>query len=252
MSQATARDVSWDLAPVESGRYDMSLPFANGPTPNTLVRKIARSYKAGRGVYSPSITNLTSWTNLIPWSQAFTNAVWGVAMATVADNVYLAPDGTQTAAQVLETAATGFHSFAEQNYTATGATINLSCFYAPKGRQFVTIGFIDFASVTRRVMFDIVNGLVISTANGAIGAIQKMSDGSFRCSVTITPAAGVGLTVCNMSPDGSTLSYLGVASLGVSQWGFQILAGSNPGPYVPTTSAARLRNSCSRTGAAIA
>jgi len=237
MAQQVARDLPWDKAALETGRYGFKLPFENYSTPNTRVRQITRNYKVAHKAYSPSIINLTSWTNLLTYSQALTNAAWTATNITVTDNATTFPDGTVTMSGMMETVANAQHAF-NYAFTFTNALQTHSFFVGPNGRNWIRLMALDFGATQYWAFFDVARGVVGATQNCTAGMLL-MSDGSYRCWITFTPAAGGGSFQPGISTDGSTLSYIGVTTNGLFIGGAQLNLGASPGAYVSTTAAAR-------------
>ena len=166
-------------------------------------------------------------TNLMTYSEDFNN--WNtktnitVSTATTETN---APDGTQTADKITNTA----------NETGLSNTIS-----SVTGTHTASI-YVKYAGTTNwariatgtgnpQVWFDINNGTVGTENNGAVGQIQSVSNGWYRCSIT---ADFSGVSFVGISPstaDGSTTEGNG-NSLYV--WGTQVEEGSYATSYIPT------------------
>jgi hypothetical protein len=206
---------------------------------------------AGLGTYYP-----TTPKNLLGYTQDFSNAAWtksGLVTAGMA-NVTTAPDGTTTADQLIETAATAVH-YAEQSAGATTAATNYTVSVAIKanGRQFATVSFTGATSTLWvAATFDLSGGGSVSnTGNGSSAtyvssSITSLGSGWFRCTVTGSlTSASTGVFTIQPSNSGtptysgySVHSYTGDGTSGIYVWGAQLSNSASIDPYSPVYGAA--------------
>ena len=188
--------------------------------------------------YVPTSPDRTSWTNYLLYSEVFANAAWTKLAITNTDNSLANPsDGAVTMASGLETTANSEHSYA-QAYTFTAVQHTLSWIIKPNGRTWFRLkandGTTDFTA-----FFQLTGDGTVGTVANCTGAVHPATNGSYRVSITFTPAAAAGNVYLNYATDGSTVSYSGNASLGAYVWGAQIVRASTAGPYISTTTALR-------------
>jgi hypothetical protein len=179
-------------------------------------------YPAGLLIEDQATNLMTYSEDLNNWSS---NTSMTVSTATTETN---APDGTQTADKI--TNAANETGLANTISSVTGThTASIYVKYAG------TTNWARIATGTGnpQVWFDINNGTVGTENNGAVGQIQSVSNGWYRCSMT---ADFSGLSFVGINPstaDGSTTEGNG-NSLYV--WGTQVEEGSYATSYIPTTS----------------
>lgn len=214
-------------------------PFSKNPTPDIYTKTQDRIYNVLPILYRPRIANRTTWTNLLTSSEVFAS-VWTANAVTPTDNSVVAPDGNTTMAQLLETAATAEHSVS-RSLTLTAAASAISIFAASGlNRDWIRIKFVDSGATVYTCFFNITAGYV-GAASNCTGQITPMTNGRFRCSILLTPAAGAGALTHNISTDGTTanISYAGNTARGVYVWGAEAKTAATPGPYIGTTGTTR-------------
>lgn len=172
--------------------------------------------------------------NLMPYSEDFNS--WSdksnisVSTDTAETN---APDGTQTADKITNTA----------NETSLSNTIS-----SITGTHTVSV-YVKYSGTTNwarmasgagnpQAWFDINNGTVGTQLNGAVGRIQPVGNGWYRCIMTANFSGVAGFGIGPSSANGSTIEGSG-NSLYV--WGYQIEANSYDTSYIPTTSSTATR-----------
>jgi hypothetical protein len=182
-------------------------------------------------------------TNLCLQSQTF-ETTWTVADATITVDQIAAPDGTLTADKFLETATTAVHQI-YQFFTFAAATQYTLSFYAKYlGRQWIWCR-LDIPE-SCYAWFDLQNGVLGNVANGT-ATITALSNGWFRCSMTITGTGVSGVFVLGTTTANSIAVTPGDVTKGVYLWGAQLEAAPFASSYIPTVAAAVTRNADSLT-----
>ena len=222
------------------GFYDgpplITYPFLNNTTPDRYAKQIRRTWLQ-RGVdYVPTNANRTSYTNLVTYSEQFDNAAWTKSNVSVTANNVTAPDGTATADTITDTSGVS-EGYVEQSFTVPNdsATYTVSIF-ARQGTADTSDLFARLSggsTVTAEVL------VPWATASGyGIGTtltLTPMADGWYRISFPITNNASGNVTcILRYYP---SLPRASTASSEV--WGAQVVAGTEPGPYIATTTVAR-------------
>jgi hypothetical protein len=177
------------------------------------------------------VTNEIQTTNLYRYSEQFDNALWtknAVTCSGGAVNFATAPDGTQTADKIVETATTTSH-YIEQSIAGflAGQQVAFSFFVKAAGRSVVNILF-DSASIaapaSSGAYFDLTTGQIRNITNGAAWAysIDAFPDGWWRIkAVGTTTADGVLRARVRAVQSGTTVNYLGDVNYGFLLWGAQ-------------------------------
>ena len=165
-------------------------------------------------------------TNLLLRSEEFDNAAWSKNDTSVSANATTAPDGTNTADKIIESATTAFHSIA-QSVTLSGSTQHTFSFFA-KAAENTTIaiqlspnsGWVGTASPNAQL--NLATNAVLSQSGGVDNiSITPAAFGFSKITLTATTEAVPGATSVNIFNDSLT-SFLGDGVSGYFLWGAQI------------------------------
>ena len=179
--------------------------------------------------------------NLLQYSEQFDNASWGKASTTATANTAISPNGIMDA----DTYTAIGNSSVKQIFTnlllsaSTNYTLSI---YAKKD----TNDFIQFLSSSGTfgggfyVNFDLQNG-VIGQYNGALSApkITDVGDGWYRCEASVvsvaSPTVGAAMSISLITSATSPRAETNSLSTSVFLWGAQVVEGTEPLDYLPTT-----------------
>jgi len=192
-----------------------------------------------------------SSTNLLTYSQDFTNGVWTKTNATITATADIAPDGTQTAQLLVENTATSSHGFYFTTLgQTTGQTYTQSVYAKAKERTWIVMQPSAF-NPTSLAYFNLGTGVVGSTSNCS-STITAVGNGWYRCTVTYTALSTGGIpssAVFLATGDGGA-SYLGNGYSGAYVWQNQIENLAFATSPIATTSAqvTRASDNASMTG----
>jgi len=221
----------------QNGPRRTTYPFANAQTPDVYTAQHDRDFQIHPvSGYAPTQATRTTFTNLVIYSEALTNAAWTKTAVTPLDNYEPNPkNGSVTGTAMIETAANSAHSVSRA-YTFAAGSYCFSVFVrGGLGRTFCQIGIAD-GTTDRYAWFDIANGAAGSTGAGTTTEIKAYRDSWWRVSITGTMTGGVGsYTIYSADADASGI-YAGDTSKGLYLYGAQLVAGATPGAYSPTTS----------------
>jgi hypothetical protein len=172
-----------------------------------------------------------SRTNLLLYSATFSNAAWTLTNATLTAAATIAPDGTQTAFNLVSNTSTGLQAIAQTITKAASALAYTSTVHF-KANQYTYswLQISDGAGNGAIVYFNLTTG-AISTAVAGIGTAftalsattpTSIGNGWYRCNITGTSNTATSLvTQFGSSTNGTSNSVVGNGYSGVFIWGAQ-------------------------------
>jgi hypothetical protein len=226
-----------------------SLEIGNG---NWAVKSDSLlGYKTIDGKYYPreiDVTRATTGTrvnedglvelvpyNLLSYSEAFDNAYWSKLNSSVSTNNTNAPNGTLTAEKLTENSATSQHYVVRTAADFVAATTyTLSVYAKASERNWIALGFNNESN--RLAWFNLSTGVVGTVQSNVLStSIVSVGNGWYRCTMTATTTITnpwVSALIANVN---GTTSYLGDGASGLFIWGAQLVEGTEPLEYLPTT-----------------
>ena len=188
----------------------------------------------------PSLLLENSSTNLMTYSEDFSNAYWIKSGSSVTSG-FASPDGTANAFKLTEDTSAGVHGLTSDVSGLTiGNTYTISIYAKAGGNNYMYMRF-RYAGNTD-VMFDLANGTIGVTGSAVLSqSINLMANGYYKC--TITALAGTiteGFRVYNSS-NGTDVSYAGDGTSGVYIYGAQLEQNSYSTSYIKTVGTAQTR-----------
>jgi len=201
--------------------------------------------------------------NSILQSQTFDNGSWTKTNSSITADASpyptLAPNGSQTADELIEDSTASVTHDVRQSHTRTSAAEywTASIYLKENTNQRILLRVDDGSSNGGQAYFDANLG-TISTAAANVGtgansyaSIHSIGNGWYRCRISsklpATTTARIIAFMCDGASD--TTTYNGDGSSSVYIWGAQLQKGGQLGRYVATTTAAATEDS--QTGNAI-
>ncbi len=222
------------------------------------------NYDISNGVVQscPSLLLEGASTNLVTYSEDFSNASWTKGQTTVTTNSIISPDGSLNADAVFETIDNNNHIIYDTENVNVSVEHNFSIFVKKLNRRYV--GIQGFYSSTRGniAFFDLDNGSLVYTFSEGSGysisnaKIENYGNGWYRLSANfIAPDTAIYMGLCLADEQWSTgtaydNTYIGDTTKGVYVWGAMLEQGSYPTSYIPTNGASQTRvaETCSKSG----
>ena len=198
-----------------------------------------------------------SRSNLLTYSEDFSNANWSKSQSSIITTSIVAPNGS-TAYKLVENTVSGVgHFFSQPNISkASNAVLTLTIFAKAAERQYLGL-VINSSSTgfTNRygAEFNLGNGTARNnnTAQGTYSSgsflIQPYPNGWYRCTITCTTSTDAQsqvriFTFRDANQWTSAASYAGDGTSGLYLWGAQLEQGAFPTSYIPTTASTVTRS----------
>jgi len=188
-----------------------------------------------------------SASNLLTYSEDFSNAAWTKLFSNVQSNVAIGPSGELSADNLIATSDVGEHRVGQNLSVVSGSTYTISVIAKSSGSRFLRLGSMIYSILAARASFDLETGTVATTSQGS-ASIEPVGNGFYRCSVTATAgSSGVTVATMNVMQADNTPSYTGDDYSGVLLFGAMAEQSSSMSSYIKSTSSSvtRAADSCS-------
>ena len=230
--------VSFGVRCVTSGdSVEIAMPqVEEGTTASSFVANTTGSPKFITGAtYGPRVPMMLiepSATNLVTYSEDFSNSSWTKTAATM-EGGHTAPDGTASAYKLIEDTTDSVHRTFQTATASVSPSASISVFVKYSGRRYVLIRFAD-QSVGR--WYDLISGTLGGTYLGTPddSSIELIGNDWYRITLSHTSNAQARCEFW-VSDTESINSYNGDGTSGVYIWGAQAEAGSVATSYIPTS-----------------
>jgi hypothetical protein len=198
----------------------------------------------------PSILVEPQRTNVLTYSNEFSNAAWSKNTGAILANNATSPEGITNASKLVGVALTTQQWIYRLNAPIVSGSQYTFSIFAKKG-EYNFIQLRNLNNIDANTVFDLNTGTVYITSTGT-AKIENYGNGWYRCSVTATATlTGNSHIYVNLSTNGTgQQSFLGNGTSGVFIYGAQHEAGANATSYIPTLASAVTRNAdvISKTG----
>jgi len=178
-------------------------------------------------------------TNLIPYSEDFSNSAWSKIGASVVGG-FDSPDGGANAFKLVEGTNTGVHFLFDSASVLNGSTNYNSIYVKPNGVNWVKL--YDGAK-NEGIYFDLQNKVIGTKSAGVLDySIVELSDGWLRIGFSSVATSTSVIFRVYLAPANNTLSYTGDGTSGVYIFGAQVEQQSYATSYIPTDGTQKTRN----------
>jgi len=178
-------------------------------------------------------------TNLLTYSEDFSNAAYSKTDCSVTSNATTAPDGTTTADKLsFATTNNSFH-FISKGITMGAESHTVSAFF--KAGEVASASIFLSRGGNVGGSFNLSTGVATASGTGNTANMVDVGNGWYHCSVTNDGSTDIDNSIRLGIGNGALSSFVGVIGQGIFAWGAQLEAGAFPTSYIPTTGATATR-----------
>ena len=177
-------------------------------------------------------------TNLITYSEDFSDSSWTKGASTITSNATISPYGSLNADKLVENTSIANHRVYKIISIVNLQKYTQSIFVKKGERRYLQIAFGSKFSSVQWANFDLEDGIVTLDNGGVNAKIENFGNGWYRCSATstatVTSSEAFYINMINNPNSGRFESYQGDGTSGIYIWGFEVEQGSYPTSYIPT------------------
>ena len=175
-------------------------------------------------------------TNIITYSEDFSNGSYAKSRIVVTSNNTTSPDGTINADKIIATAVSGTHFSTLSPTVTSGIPYTLSLFVKSAEYDWVTIMMqgAGWVGSSKSISFNSTTGVFGTVSAGITYSSKSLTNGWYKLSITNTTAATSANVRIYPTPSDSELSYTGDGTSGVYMYGAQAEALPYATSYIPT------------------
>ena len=212
----------------------------------------------------PSLLLEPQRTNLVQYSEDFSQGYWNKTNTTVLSNQVISPDGTLNADKLVENTSNVVHQI-NLSTSIVGNDYSFSVFVKKAERKYVSLVYSDFVRYLSQYTFDLEDGVLTDSYDysGVTSTFvsEDYGNGWYRLTLSSNYASWSGSIVprfyienTSTPPTVPANTYQGDGVSGVYIWGVQLEANSYPTSYIPNfgtaLGATRSAETCNNAGGA--
>ncbi len=196
----------------------------------------------------PSLLLEPQRTNLVTYSEDFSNAYWNKTGASVVSDAAISPDGSLNADKLVEDTSTGTKFLRASGFSQL-ATDNVSLsIYAKAAENKSVILYEDYSDAG--VVFNLETEVITAYRGSPVSSsMEALPNGWYRLNLTVFPNYTISQYKVITVNQAGDFSYTGDGTSGIYIFGAQLEVSSYPTSYIPTNGAAVTRSAETANGA---
>ena len=220
----------------------------NGSIDNVSVKEVVGNKSRlnydllnGKVVNCPHYLLEPASTNLVTYSEDFSNGYWTKEKTSITSSAVISPDGILSASKLVEDSSNGLHRTYSNLITTAQNNDYTSSVFAKKGGRNI-FGIQTSSSAQPYVWFNLDKGIIELQQSNIVGKIESLPNGWYKCSATWNSSSATNDRVfIQLAKSTSNTSYTGDGTSGIYLWGAQFEQSSYPTSYIPTNGTAITR-----------
>jgi hypothetical protein len=175
-----------------------------------------------------------SRTNIVLYSEDFSGSSWALQRISISSSNVVAPNGELTATKIIEDNSNATHQTRPTSTISlsAGQPYTYSCFVKKDERDEFRIENISQSGAYFNLQNKTINADNTSIIKNT--QLQELSNGWFKCSVTIQEASRTADYIYLLIAKDGSKSYQGDGTSGLNIWGAMVEQGSYATSYIPT------------------
>ena len=185
-------------------------------------------------------------TNLVQYSEDFSQSYWGKSNSSIVSNQIISPDGTLNADKLIESSASGVHLLVNTSVSTDGSVTG--SIYAKYLSRYLRLTLHDSTNPNEwySVIYDLENGIIYDSLAKTVtvfdSKIEQMPNGYYRCVITADLGVNSSTLFYVQTSNGAAIvlgddrgrgQYQGDGTSGIYIFGSQLEEGSYATSYIP-------------------
>mgnify|MGYP000144418730 CR=1 FL=1 len=194
----------------------------------------------------PTMLRECQRTNLVTYSEDFSQSDWSKTNISITTNSSISPDGTINASLLTENSSNAQHFIGDALTLTSGTSYSVSVYAKKKERSVLQISPSSSHIASSYANYDLDLGVVSATGGSVTAEIEYLSNDWYRCilkfTVTSTATATLAFFIQTSTTALRGATYQGNGTSGIYLWGAQAEAEVGSTSYIKTEGTIQTRD----------